>query len=365
MQIREHVSLREYTTFKIGGAARYFAEVHTEEEIVEAIRFAMENDLPVFVLGGGSNILVSDEGFGGLVLHLVGRTADALPTVESENDHELIVVIDAGMNWDELVRYAVEHDLYGIEHLSGIPGTVGGAVVANIGAYGAQCSDVFVSAEVIDCKDDSLIKRNFEKKDCAFTYHDSVFGQEHERYIITRVKFVLHKQATQRTQYTDNHFRVGGETQEGGAPTLHLVREQILSIREQKGALAAPTRTSFLCAGSFFHMPFVSREEYVYILGKAQALDCEKEERLRPWAWEQSDGRYKLAPGFLLEYTQFTKGYSRVGVGISPRHTLTIINLGNGTAHEVALLASDMQRAVAALFNVTLEREVEYIGNVS
>lgn len=363
MEIKENILLAPYTTFSIGGPARYFCCPGSVSELEEALVFASEKHLPTFVLGGGSNILVSDEGFDGAVIHLVNAAVDLSPTVENENNENVVVSVPAEMAWDKFVMYAVEHNFHGVERLSGIPGTVGGAVVANIGAYGRELSDVLTCVEVILRKGGHFTKKVFTNKECDFAYHDSMFSKERERHVITRAVFTLYKRALSCPEYRDNRFRVAGESKEGSPLALEDVRERILSIREQKGALAMPGRVGFLCAGSFFHMPFVSKEEYPHILLKAQVLDREKEERLRPWAWEETDGRYKLAPGFLLEYTQFQKGYCRGGVGVSPRHQLTIINLGNGTAREVAQLANDMAHAARELFGVTLEREVEYVGN--
>ncbi len=134
----------------------------------------------------------------------------------------------------------------------------------------------------------------------------------------------------------------------------------MLSIREQKGVL----EHCYQSAGSFFHMPRVSGEQYLHLMNTAISLDAEKEERLRPWAWLQTDGTYKVAPGFLLEYTPFQKGYVRGAVGISPKHTLSIINLDNATAREVAGLAHDMRDAVQKVFALALEREVQYVGMI-
>jgi UDP-N-acetylmuramate dehydrogenase len=142
------------------------------------------------------------------------------------------------------------------------------------------------------------------------------------------------------------------------------VRDAVLTMREEKGSLIMPGRFSLKSAGSFFHMPFVPPQQYEKVVARARALDAGKEEQLRPWAWQQSDGSYKVAPGFLLEYTEFRMGYVRGEVGISPRHTLSIINVSGGSAADIAVLARDMQDAVEKIFGIRLEREVEYIGDV-
>lgn len=353
-------NLKELTTFNIGGPARVFIEAHTDEEVRNAIVQAHEHSLHMFVLGGGSNILVSDDGFDGLVLAM--RVSGI--TAKVENGHTLITA-GAGVPWDDFVAWTVEKNLSGLECLSGIPGTVGGAVVANAGAYGAQCSDTFVSAEVFDTRDAKSVIQVLQKKNCTFAYHDSLFCRESGRYVVLRTTFELIPGNAARLSYQDNRFNLAEFVAKNGRePTLLGVRNAVLDVREQKGALIMNGRLSYKSAGSFFHMPYVSPEKYVKIVEKARSLDATKEERFRPWAWEQTDGSYKLAPGFLLEYTEFQKGYTRGTVGISPKHTLSIINRGGACSRDVTQLARDMQEKVEEIFDVRLEREVEYIGNV-
>jgi len=360
MKLQEYIPLAPFTTFGVGGEARFFVEARTEKEINEAINFAREHSLPLFILGGGSNILVADEGFDGLVLAV--RTTNI--TSKNENGTTLVTA-DAGVEWDELVVWTIEHGLVGLECLSGVPGTVGGAVVANVGAYGEQCGDTFASTEVIDLKNTNTTPQMLKKEECLFSYHDSLFGHELGRYLILRATFALSNMGALKLSYQDNRFNLAEfASKNNREPTLSDVRNAVLDVREQKGALIMKNRLSYKSAGSFFHMPYVSSEKYKQIMEQARLLDAVKEEKLRPWAWEQSDKSYKLAPGFLLEYTKFQKGYVRETVGVSPKHTLSIINIGNAHAQDVAQLASDMQNAVEKIFGVCLEREVEYIGNV-
>ena len=221
-----------------------------------------------------------------------------------------------------------------------------------------------MKAEVIDLKDVNAL-RTFDKEACLFSYHDSTFAREPGRFVITRVVFALTANGASRPTYKDNRFNLAEfAAKNGREPSLSDIRDAVLDVREQKGALSMKDRASYKCAGSFFHMPFVSARQYKEVEARAQVLDAAKEERLRPWAWEQADGSFKLAPGFLLEYTEFQKGYVRGSVGISPKHTLTIINVANASAEDIAQLARDMQYAVEKMFDVHLEREVEYIGEV-
>ncbi|HEX8947253.1 MAG TPA: UDP-N-acetylmuramate dehydrogenase [Candidatus Paceibacterota bacterium] len=352
--MQENVSLAPLTTLGVGGAARFFSEAKSVDEVIAALGEAKRRDLGVAVLGGGSNTLVPDAGVDGLVLRI------AIPgiTFHERAEGTVAVTAGAGVVWDDLVRETVTRGLGGLESLSGVPGTVGGAVVSSIGAYGAQVSDTLESVEVIDRTNTAYALRMLPVSACALSYHDSVFAREPAHYLITAATFVLRSGAAAQPAYEDYRFRFP-QPQDGHTLTLADVRAAVLDIREAKGTLIMEGRESYRCAGSFFHMPFVTKEMYEQVVRTARTLDAEKEARLQPWAWAQPDGSYKLAPGFLLEYTEFQKGYVRGGAGISPKHTLSIINLGDAHAVDIARLADDMQHAVEHIFGVRLEREVE------
>ncbi len=357
MIVEEHVPLAPLTTLSVGGEARFFISAQSTEEVKEALAFARERALRVFVLGGGSNIVVADGGFDGLVIVL-----NMTNVTFTEQEDSVLVNADAGVNWDSLVAQTAARGYVGIECLSGIPGTVGGAIVANLGAYGAQASDAFVSADVLDCENESGGALSvFEKEKCNFSYHDSIFSHTNGRYVVLRARFKLRRSGTSRFSYQGNRFDLTAlATKLGHEPTQEEVRAAILKMRAEKGMLA----DSYRSAGSFFHLPFVSAEKYAEVSDIVVKLDAEKEKSLRPWAWKQPDGSYKIASGFLFEYTEFQRGYVREPVGISPKHTLAIINRGGARAQDIARLASDMQSAVEKIFGIRLEREVEYIGDV-
>jgi UDP-N-acetylmuramate dehydrogenase len=360
MNQEEHVSLASLTTLGVGGDARFFVIAQSIEEVIEALDFAHAHRLSLFVLGGGSNIVIADDGFDGLVL-----SVRILGIKEDIQDNQVWVSVGAGVVWDEFVVWSIEHGLKGLECMSGVPGTVGGAVVANLGAYGAQCSDTFVHAEVVDTHNQRGELKVLRKEECDFSYHDSMFGRSKGRYVVVRATFALSTDPAAVPAYRDNRFDMTAlATELGHTPTQEEVRSAVLTMREQKGSLIMKGRVSYKSAGSFFHMPFVSHEQYEHIEERACALDAEKEKKLRPWAWKQPDGSYKVAPGFLLEYTEFQKGYVRGAVGVSPRHTLSIINVAGAHARDIALFARDMQDAVEKIFGIRLEREVEYIGDV-
>ena len=361
MNLQEHVPLAPLTTLGVGGVARFFVEAKSVEDVIEALTFARTRSLPVFVLGGGSNIVIADNGFDGIVLAMRIHGI----TEEKQNGRALITV-GSGVAWDDFVVWSIEHGFTGLECMSGVPGTVGGAVVANLGANGAQCSDAFIHAEVIDMQDESGTLKVIKKEECNFSYHDSMFGKTNGRYIVVRAMFAPSTYSADTPSYRDNRFDMSAlAVKLGRKPTQEEVRKSVLAMREEKGSLIMKDKISFKSAGSFFHMPFVSLEKHKQIEAHARELDVEKEERLRPWAWEQKDGSYKLAPGFLLEYTEFQKGYVRDQVGISPRHTLSIINVAHARAKDIARLALDMQRTVNQVFDIKLEREVKYIGDIN
>ncbi len=358
MTIREHEPLAPCTTFGVGGAARYFVEAQTVDEVQEALAFARERGLKLFVLGGGSNIVVADSGFDGLVLLM--RITDIETTAPRERTN---VTVGAGLAWDAFVVWAIEQGFAGLECLSGIPGTVGGAVVGNAGAYGAQVSDTFIYTTVLDTLDGEM--KEIKRDDCTFGYHDSMFTHVDGRYIVLSATFGLTRDPAAQPSYRDNRFDMKKLAENlRRAPTTMEVREAVLDMREQKGSLIMSDRVSYKCAGSFFHMPFVSSDKLAEVTEMVRSLDAAKEEHLRPWWWLQGDGSYKVAPGFLLEYTPFVRGYVQNGAGVSPRHTLSIINADNARAADIAALARDMQRAVAERFGIELEREVEYVGDV-
>src|SRR3989344_1193776 len=269
MNLQEHVPLAPLTTLGVGGAARFFVEAKSVEDVIEALTFARTRSLPVFVLGGGSNIMIADNGFDGIVLAMRIHGI----TEEKQNGRALITV-GSGVVWDEFIIWTIEHGFAGLECLSGVPGTVGGAVVANLGCYGAQCSDTFVSADVLDLKDANSAVRVLKNENCHFSYHESVFNHEPGRYLVLRATFALVSNGAPRLAYRDNRFNLATlATKNSREPTLLDIRNAVLDVREQKGALIMNGRTSYKCAGSFFHMPYVSPTRYAEIVQCAKKCD--------------------------------------------------------------------------------------------
>lgn len=354
--LQQNIPLAPYTTFGIGGPARWFFSAHTEEEIAAAVSWATERQIPLFVLGGGSNVLVSDHGFAGLVLQM------ALSGIEQNREEDRTVFsVAAGEDWDAFVSLAVAEDCGGIECLAGIPGTVGGTPVQNVGAYGQEVSQTVAGVRCFDRTEQCFV--HFSKEQCGFAYRQSRFNQAPDsgRFIVTRVDFVLARGAVPQVEYVDlrNHFA------QQVAPTLAAVATAVREIRARKGmvvpcaplGLRDPDTRS---AGSFFKNPVVAESTYQVI--------CERFPKERVPSYPASvagDGsmQRKLPAAWLLERAGFTKGFRLGGVALSSRHTLALTNhSGTASASEILTLRDTLIAGVEAHFGVRLEVEPVFVG---
>ena len=245
--IRENVALAPLTTLKVGGAARFFAESETEDDVSEALKFAVQNNLPLFVLGGGSNVLISDEGFNGLVLKISLKGVSA----ETEDDGNALVTARAGEDWDEFVRFSVEKNLQGVECLSGIPGTIGGTPVQNVGAYGQEVSETITRVRVFDRKSKEILR--LSNAECRFAYRTSIFNTtDKNRFIVLAVTFALQENGAPKLVYKDLREFFGARV-----PTLAETRAAVLQIRRAKSMVIDPDDINSRSAGSFFKNPVV------------------------------------------------------------------------------------------------------------
>lgn len=339
MHLREQVALAGYTTLGIGGPARWFADAEDEASAVEALRFARERGLPVFVLGGGSNVLAADEGFPGLVLH-VGMRGVA-------QDGGLFRVA-AGEDWDGFVSRAVGAGYGGIECLAGIPGTVGGTPVQNVGAYGQEVAESIEAVRVVDTG--TLEPREMTAAECGFSYRKSIFNStERGRFVVTRVDYRLKKGAAPRMAYPDVQRYFAGR----GTPTLGEAAAGVREIRHRKGMLLVAGEADCRSAGSFFKNPVVGRDVYERIAAEAEAaVPC----------YPAGDGAVKIPAAWLLEQAGFHKGYAMGAAGISSRHTLALINRGGATAREMAALRDAIVERVREKFGMGLEPEPVWLG---
>jgi UDP-N-acetylmuramate dehydrogenase len=342
MHLREQLSLAPYTTLGIGGPARWFAEAATEDEVKEAVQFARDRRLPLFVLGGGSNILVADEGFPGLVLHI------ALHSSRTEQQGDLFHVA-AGEEWDKFVSKAVGLGYGGIECLAGIPGTVGGTPVQNVGAYGQEVSGSIVAVRALDLETLSFVE--LTPAECGFSYRKSIFNSTHRgRYIVTRVDYQLKKDTPPQLLYPDvQRYFAHRDTPPSLAETAAAVRQ----IRHGKGMLLVEGEADCRSAGSFFKNPVVPQPLYDRIAaGAGTAVPF----------YPAAENLVKIPAAWLLEHARFHKGFSLGNVGISSRHTLALINRGGATARELIELRDRIVATVEARFGVRLEPEPVWVG---
>lgn len=344
--IRRNEPLARHTTIGLGGAARLFAPCTTREELVAALAYADVAELPVHVLSGGSNTIFADEGFDGLVVHLLLRGRACVPGRES-----VIVRSACGEPWDDLVAYAVENDWGGIECLSGIPGSVGATPVQNVGAYGQEVRDTISSVTALDRS--SLVGVTFSADECGFAYRQSRFKREDAgRFVITEVEFRLRLHAPAVVLYPElRRVLDDGGT---GARSLKVVRDAVLALRRSKSMVVDSADENGRSVGSFFTNPVISatragqlRDEY--------ASGGEGPPPLYPVA----EG-VKLSAAWLVERSGFTRGTRRGGVGISTRHSLALVNHG-GTTRELLAFADEIQKKVLEKFRITLDREPQVI----
>ena len=347
LEIRENYPLKELTTFGVGGPARYFAVAESEDDVVGALDFAKGRKLPIFVLGGGSNVLVSDAGFPGLVILV--RIKGFSSRTEGEDG---VVCAGAGEDWQDFADRCVSSNWQGVECLSGIPGTVGAAPVQNIGAYGQDVSETIAGVRAIGTDTGKAVF--FSNEECAFAYRKSIFNSVYAgKYIITGVTFRLKQNGLPAIRYREieRHFKGGG------AVTLQQVRDAVISMRNAKGLLVCKGHESFMSAGSFFKNPLVPADMFKEIEGLVQ-----KSGGCTNWAWTFDSGEVKLSAACLIQCAGFSRGYRKGNVGMSPNHTLIIINLGGANSQEIADFAREIQVKVKELFGVFLRPEIRLIG---
>ena len=342
MKIQENVPLAPFTTFGIGGPARWFIEAATEAEVVDAVLFARERSLPLFVLGGGSNLLVSDAGFDGVILRI------ALKGIESAEDAGAHVIrAAAGENWDHLVSYAVAANSAGIECLAGIPGTVGGTPVQNVGAYGQEVAETIETVRVMDLE--SLAFREMPAAECGFTYRTSLFNSSARgRYLVTRVDYRLKPGAPANLRYAD----LKKTFPDGSHPNLVEVSAAVRKIRQTKGMFLVEGDPDCRSAGSFFKNPIVLKNILPQLEAKFEIL---------PPTYPASEGKVKLPAAWLIEQAGFPKGFRLGRAGISSRHTLALVNLGGAHAADILALRDLIVNRLQGL-GITLEMEPVLLG---
>jgi UDP-N-acetylmuramate dehydrogenase len=357
MLIKENKLLAPFTTFGIGGPAHWFVEAASEEEIAEAAAWAGERRVALFVLGGGSNLLVSDAGFDGLVLRVALRGITS--TDAPGEPYQRIYQVAAGEDWDHFVERTVQDNCAGVECLAGIPGTVGGTPVQNVGAYGQEVASAIERVRVFDLQEYEA--KEFEASECGFAYRRSRFNSaDRGRYIVTRVDYRLTPGGAPTLRYADllRAFPVGEQ------PSLAEVAAQVRRVRQAKGMLIVEGDPDCSSAGSFFKNPVVDEEQ----LRQIAAASDKAPPRFPAGPGAENQGRVKVPAAWLIEQAGFAKGYRLGAAAISMRHTLALVNLGEhdgcggASAAEILALASQITAAVEKRFGIQLEMEPVMMG---
>jgi UDP-N-acetylmuramate dehydrogenase len=336
-RLQEQVALAPLTTLRIGGPARWFARATHVEHLLTASRSEGE---PLFVLGGGSNLVVSDQGFNGLVLQI------AIGGVNTTRDgQDVIVTAGAGESWDSLVEFAVSQDLAGIECLSGIPGTVGGTPIQNVGAYGQEVATVIEWVAAFDRVTQAAVR--LSRADCGFAYRMSRFKREDSgRFIITAVAFRLNPGAAPTVTYSDVVDNLAQQNVQ--CATVQQVRDAVLHIRRRKGMVLDATDSDTRSVGSFFMNPVVDRTTF---------------ERIAPAPHYLMDNdTVKIPAAWLIDQSGFARGHLDGAVGLSTKHPLAIVNRGGATARDVLRLAHRIKLAVRERFDINLRPEPVFVG---
>ena len=358
MLIEENKLLAPFTTFGIGGPARWFVKAAYEQEIVEAVSWAGERGVALFVLGGGSNLLVSDAGFDGLVLHVRLRGILATNTLdESGQTEQRIYRVAAGEDWDGFVERTVQENCAGIECLAGIPGTVGGTPVQNVGAYGQEVASVLSRVRAYDLQMHGYVE--FTAAECGFAYRRSRFNSvDRGRYIVTRVDYRLTPGGAPTVRYADLQRVLAESRTEGREPSLAEVAAVVRQVRQAKGMLMVEGDPDCHSAGSFFKNPLVTEEQVRKIAQASQ----KQPPRFPAGAGAENAGRVKVPAAWLIEQAGFAKGYALGRAAVSSRHTLALVNLGGAAAEEILALAGQITAAVEARFGIRLEMEPVMVG---
>jgi len=338
LEIREDVALAPLTTFGVGGAARFFAVAKGEPDVAYAAAWAAEHGLPLFVLGGGSNLLVRDEGFDGLVLQM------GIAGIEDRG--EGLFAVGPGESWDGFVQQMADTGYAGVECLAGIPGSVGGTPVQNVGAYGQEVSETIESVRAFDRSAGDFVE--LAKEECRFRYRQSRFNTEEPgRFIVTEARFRLRPGGAPTLKYAELKERVGT----GTLPSLSEVARTVREIRRCKGMLLVAGDAENHTAGSFFKNPVVETEMLAPIAAAA-GIAVEKVPH-----WPTGEGQIKIPAAWLLERAGFVKGWGEGSVGISSRHTLALVNRGGASFEDVERVRSEIVDGVWQKFGIRLERE--------
>lgn len=347
MKLRANIPLAPFTTFGIGGPARWFAEAATENDVAEAAEWARRRGVPLFVLGGGSNLLIADRGFDGLVLQV------ALSGIEAVDAGLLRAA--AGEPWEVCVQQSLEIGWAGLECLSGIPGTVGGTPVQNVGAYGQEVAPAIERVRAFDLAEQAWVE--LAAAECGFAYRRSRFNTtDRGRFVVTQVDYRLAPGGAPTLRYAELQRAIETAHATGGQPTLAEVAAIVREIRRGKGMLLVEDDPDCRGAGSFFKNPIVPESHFQEIAADGAAP------RFAAEPGPDGEPRVKIPAAWLIERAGFAKGFALGKAGISSRHTLALVNRGGARAEEVLALAGNIAAAVEQRFGIRLEMEPVTLG---
>ncbi|MFB4272319.1 UDP-N-acetylmuramate dehydrogenase [Nonomuraea sp. GTA35] len=337
--------LAPYTTLRMGGPARDFAEATSAEQLVSLIAEADMNGVPTLLLGGGSNVVVSDEGFDGLVVKVATEGVAV-----SRDGEQVVLVVEAGEDWDRLVSRAVAEGWSGIECMSGVPGLVGSTPIQNVGAYGQEVAQTIRCVRAYDRRTRQVV--DLEARQCGFSYRDSLFKRDLSRYVVLAVTYALDlSELSGPLAYEELARRLGAEA--GGRVPLDRARAAVLELRRGKGMVLDPADPDTRSAGSFFTNPVLTPEQAAELAVRAPGHPH----------WELPGGLIKVPAAWLIEQAGYPKGYERGLVRISTKHTLALTNpTGNATAADLLALAREVRDGVREKFGVTLVNEPVLVG---
>lgn len=334
--------LSDFTTLRVGGPAQKIVHAHSEAELIEFVKTADQAGEKVLILGGGSNLLISDAGFAGTVIRVENRGS----TLDSDACSGGMIEVSAGEDWDLFVLQTIEKGFADLESLSGIPGTVGGSPIQNIGAYGHEVSETIASVRVYDRQKSEVV--TFVNQSCNFSYRNSVFKEAAGRYVILTVTFQLRKgEQSLPISYAELAKYLGISV--GDRAEVKKVRAAVLALRGSKGMLINSSDTNTYSAGSFFINPILSKE-----IADKLPLDAPR--------WPQSDGRIKTSAAWLMEHAGMKKGEKLSGAQISSKHVLALTNSGDATAEDIVALAKMSRAKVFEKYGIKLQAEVQLIG---
>jgi len=345
------VSLAPLTNLRLGGTARYFVEVEGLETATEAVRWARRHDIPLAVIAGGSNVVVADGGWTGIVLRMAMRGI----ALEREGD-VVRVTAAAGEPWDELVARCVGDRLAGIECLAGIPGSVGATPIQNVGAYGQEVSEVVENVRVLDLK--NLEVRSLSGAECGFGYRTSSFRENPGRFLVLAVTFRLLREGTPIVKYPQLEQALRARR---AVPTAAEVCEAVLELRRAKSMVVDTMDPNSRSVGSFFINPVFDAASLAALTEEARGCGALLPGESLP-TFQIGDGRSKVPAAWLIEHAGFAKGLRRGSVGISDAHALALVHHGGGTTAEFIALARDIREGVLQRFSIELQPEPVFLG---